>query len=117
MATKTRTFKNDTRVTQVVYDRHQDPHEVKPGETFVEDLSGVIDVNALIKKEKDRAALQTDVDEARRVKRVLALVSATKKVEDLDKFKDGESNQEVLDAILLKEKELLDGSVNGRPKG
>jgi tRNA A37 N6-isopentenylltransferase MiaA len=87
---------------------------VKPGETFVEDLSGVVDLNELIKKDRERRALQTNVDEARRVKRALALINATKKVEDLDKFKDGEKNQDVLDAILQKEKELLNvSSVDG----
>lgn len=108
MPTKMRVFKNDTKITQVYYDRHNNPHEVKPGATFVEDLSGVLDVNVLINQEKGRRALQANVDEARRVKRALALINATKNVEDLDKFKDGESNQDVLDAILLKEKELLD---------
>lgn len=117
MTTKTRVFKNDTKITQVYYDRHHNPHEVKPGGTFVEDLSGVVDLNVLINKEKERLALQTNVDEARRVKRALALISATKKAEDLDKFKNGEKNQDVLDAILLKEKELLDVSVNGRSEG
>ena len=117
MMTKTRVFKNDTKIKQVFYDRHNNPHELMPGETFVEDLSGVVDLNALINREKERRALEANVDEARRVKRALALISATKKVEDLDKFKDGEKNQDVLDAILLKEKELLDASVNGRSKG
>ncbi len=116
MAMKTRVFKNNTKITQVYYDRHNNPHEVKPGETFVEDLSNVVDLNELLNREKERRALQANVDEARRVKRVLALINATKKVEDLDKFKDGESNQDVLDAILLKEKELLDASVDGRPE-
>jgi FkbM family methyltransferase len=114
---KMRVFKNETKITQVFYDRHHNPHEVKPGATFVEDLSGVVDLNELIKKDKDRRALQDNVDEARRVKRALALINATKKVEDLDKFKDGEKNQDVLDAILLKEKELLDVSVNGESEG
>jgi FkbM family methyltransferase len=115
MATaKMRVFKNETKITQLFYDRHHNPHEVKPGETFVEDLSGVVDLNELIKKDRERRALQTNVDEARRVKRALALINATKKVEDLDKFKDGEKNQDVLDAILQKEKELLNvSSVDG----
>jgi hypothetical protein len=117
MTAKTRVFKNDTKITQVYYDRHNNPHEVRPGGTFVEDLSGVVDLNALINKEKDRLALQANVDEARRVKRALALISSTKKVEDLDKFKDGEKNQEVFDAILLKEKELLNVSVDGGSEG
>lgn len=117
MPTRTRVFKNDTKITQVFYDRHNNPHEVRPGETFIEDLSSVVDLNALINREKERRALEANVDEARRVKRALALISATKKVEDLDKFKDGEKNQDVLDTILLKEKELLDASVNGRSKG
>jgi len=83
---------------------------VRPGETFVENLSDAIDLNELLKKDRDRRVLQANVDEARRVKRVLALISATRKVEDLDRFKDGEINEDVLDAILLKEKELLDAS-------
>jgi hypothetical protein len=106
---KVRVFKNESKVTQVYYDRFNNPVELKPGETFTEDLSNVINVGDLVKREMDRRALADDVDESRRVRRKMALIRSTKRIEELDKFKDGEKNQDLLDAILLKEKELLDG--------
>jgi hypothetical protein len=110
---KVRVFKNESKVTQVFYDRLNNPVELKPGETFTEDLSKVINVGDLIKREVDRRALENDVDETRRVRRKMALVRSTRRLEDLDKLKDGEKNRDVLDAILLKEKELLDGDRSG----
>jgi len=104
---KKRIFKNDTKITQVYYNRARDPIELKPGETYVEDLSDAIDVNELIKKEKERRMLETDVDEAKRVKRLLAQIRVTRSLEELEKMKSGESNQDLIDAILVREKELL----------
>jgi len=66
---KKRIFKNDTKITQIYYNRTRDPIELKPGETYVEDLSGVIDVNELIKRERDRRAIEMDVDEAKTSKK------------------------------------------------
>jgi hypothetical protein len=113
MATKTRVFKNDTKITQVFYDRHFNPIQLKPGETYVEDMSGTISVKDLIDKEKERARLAADVDEGKRIRRKLAQVKVAAGLEDLDKLNDGETNQDVLDAILLKEKEMLNVE-NGR---
>jgi len=104
---KKRIFKNETKITQVYYNRSRDPIELKPGETYVEDLSDAIDVNELIKKEKERRMLETDVDEAKRVKRLLAQIRVTRSLEELEKMKSGESNQDLIDAILVREKELL----------
>lgn len=104
---KQRVFKNDTNIIQVYYNRQREPIELKPGETYVEDLSGVIDVNELIQKEKERRAIELDVEEAKRVRRLLAQIRVTKSIEDLEKLKEGETNQDVLDAILLREKELI----------
>lgn len=104
---KQRVFKNDTNIIQVYYNRQREPVELKPGETYVEDLSGVIDVNELIQKEKERRAIELDVEEAKRVRRLLAQIRVTKSIEDLEKLKEGETNQDVLDAILLREKELI----------
>jgi len=106
---RVRVFKNDTKVTQVYYDRFSNPRELKPGESFTEDLSKVINVGDLVKQEIDRRALTDDVDETRRLKRKMALIRSTRRVEELDKLKDGEKNQDCLDAILLRQKELLNG--------
>jgi hypothetical protein len=108
---KKRIFKNETKITQVYYNRARDPIELKPGETYVEDLRGVIDVNELIRRERDRRAIEMDVDEAKRVKRLLAQIRVTRSLEELEKIKSGESNQDVIDAILVREKELL---LNGK---
>ena len=116
MATKTRTFKNDAKITQVFYDRHLNPIQLKPGESYVEDMSGTISVKELIDKEKERARLAADVDEGKRIRRKLAQIKVAAGLEDLDKLRDGEKNQDVLDAILLKEKEMLNVE-NGRSKG
>ena len=115
MAAKTRTIKNATKVNQVYYDRHRNPITLKPGESFTEDLSGVIDVNALVRQEEDRRRLEVDVDEAKRVRKALALVRVSKSAEDLDKLRTDEKNPDVLDAILVREKEILDDA--GRIKG
>jgi hypothetical protein len=110
MTTKTRVFKNDTKITQVFYSRHLDPIQLKPGETFTEDMSGMINVRELIDKEKERAKLAADVDEGKRIRRKLVQVKVATSIEDLDKLGQGETNQDVLDAILVREKEILDGN-------
>lgn len=116
MTTKTRVFKNETKVPQIFYDRHFNPIHLKPGETFTEDMSGMINVNDLIDKEKERAKLAADVDEGKRIRRKLAQIKVATSIEDLDKFGQGETNQDVLDAILLREKEMLNVE-NGRSEG
>jgi hypothetical protein len=108
MATKTRVFKNETKVPQVYYNKLGDPVTVLPGKTYTEDLSNMVSLNDLLNRERERIRLQNDVDESKRVKKALALIRVAKTVEDLEKFKDDETNPEVLDAILLKEKELSD---------
>lgn len=107
---KTKVFRNDTKVIQLYYDRFRNPHEVSPGGTYVENLDEVIDVNALVKKEIDRRKMETDVTEMKRIRRTLGLVRMAKKVEDLEKMKENEMNPDVLDAILVREKELLDAA-------
>lgn len=107
MMEKKRIFKNETKVIQVFYDRNRNPIELKPGETYVEDLSGLIDLNELIRKERERRILEADVEEGKRVRRLLAQVRVSKSIEELEKLKEGETNQDVLDAILLREKELI----------
>jgi len=110
MATKTRVFKNETKITQVFYDRHFNPIQLKAGESYVEDMSGILDVRALINKEKERARLLADVDEGKKIRRKLAQVRVASSLEDLDKLGQEETNQDVLDAILVKEKEMLNGN-------
>ena len=116
MVTKTRVFRNDTKITQVFYDRHFNPIQLKPGEAFTEDMSGTINVRELIDKEKERAKLAADVDEGKRIRRKLAQIRVASSLEDLDKLGQGETNQDVLDAILLREKEMLNVE-NGRSEG
>jgi hypothetical protein len=116
MATKTRVFKNETKIMQIFYDRHFNPIHLKPGETFIEDMGGAVTVKELLDKEKERAKLAADVDEGKRIRRKLAQVRVAASIEDLDKLKDGETNQDVIDAILLKEKEMLNVE-NGRTEG
>jgi len=108
MATKTRVFKNETKVPQVFYNKFGDPVTVFPGKTYVEDVSNMVSLNDLLNRERERIRTQNDVDESKRVKKALALIRVAKAVEDLEKFRDGETNPEVLDAILLKEKEFSD---------
>ncbi len=102
-----RVYKNNTKVTQVIYDSKMTAVTVKPEETFVEDLSNEIDTNALVKREKEIRALKDDVQETRRVKKALALIRVAKTVEDLDKLLEGEQNPEVCEAALTKQKEIL----------
>ena len=116
MVTKTRVFRNDTKITQVFYDRHFNPIQLRPGQTFTEDMSGTINVRELIDKEKERAKLAADVDEGKRIRRKLAQIRVASSLEDLDKLGQGETNQDVLDAILLREKEMLNVE-NGRSEG
>jgi hypothetical protein len=108
MTTRTRTFKNEAKVNQVFYDSQNNPIQLKPGQEFVEDLSQAISLNDLLERERERRVMENDVTESRRAKRLIAQVKLTKSVEELDKLKDGEKNHDVLDAILIKEKELLD---------
>jgi hypothetical protein len=116
MATKTRVFKNETKVAQVFYDRHLNPTRLMPGEAFTEDMGGAINVKELIDKEKERARLAADVEEGKRIRRKLAQVKVAASIEDLDKLGQGETSQDVLDAILLREKEMLNVE-NGRSEG
>jgi len=116
MTTKTRVFKNETKVPQIFYDRHFNPIHLKPGQSYTEDMSGVLDVRELIDKEKERIKLMADVDEGKRIRRKLAQVRVASGLEDLDKLGQEETNQDVLDAILLREKEILNVK-NGRSEG
>ena len=108
MEKRTRTFKNTTTILQVIYNKRHDPITLKPGETYVEDISDVIDVNQLVRKERERRYAEIDLDEAKRVKKALAMVWIAKTPEDLEKLREVESNQDVLDAILAREKEMMD---------
>ena len=113
MVMKTRIFRNDTKIEQVFYDRYFNPVQLKPGETFTEDMSGTINVKDLIDKEKERTKLAADVDEGKRIRKKLAQIRVASSLEDLDKLGQGETNHDVLDAILLREKEMLNVE-NGR---
>lgn len=110
MAEKKRIFKNTSKIPQVYYNRYGDPITLKPGETFVEDLGGVIDVASLITQDQARKQTMDDVEEMKRVKRSLALTRVAKTQEALDKLREDETNQDILDVILYREKELLDES-------
>jgi hypothetical protein len=105
-----RIFKNETKIPQVYYDIRMNPVVVKPGTEYVEDLTGVIDSVALVNAELERRKNQGNVDVMKHVRKTLALIRLTKNVDELEKFRNGETNQEILDGILLKEKELLNGN-------
>jgi len=108
MTTRTRTFRNDTKVNQIFYDSQNNPIALKPGQEHVEDLTQAISLTDLLERERERRAMENDVVESRRAKRTIAQIKLVKSVEELDKFKEGEKNHDVLDEILIKEKELLD---------
>jgi len=107
MTTRTRVFKNETKVPQIFYDRHFNPIYLKPGQSYTEDMSGILDVRALIDKERERARLADDVDEGKRIRRKLAQVKVATSLDDLDRLGQEEANQDVLDAIMTKEREFL----------
>ena len=103
----TRTYKNKTKIDQVIYNSTMQPILVRPGQTYTEDTSSRIDLAALVGKELERDRVNQDVDEARRVKIALAAITATKTLEDLDKYEKGEMNPVVIDMITEKKKEFL----------
>jgi hypothetical protein len=93
-------YENKTKVLQVYYDRNMDPTiRLMPGERHVEAISGNLDT--------ELSKLSADVDEAKRVRKQLAVIRVSKSIEELDKFKEGEWNEEVLNGILSKRKDLL----------
>ena len=99
---KTRVFKNDTKILQVVYDHMGNPHEVKPGQTYTEDLSGCVNAGELVREELARRDLATNTEEAARVKRVMGSIRYAKTIEDLEKLKEDEKNPLVLEALNKK---------------
>ena len=105
MATKT--YKNDTKIDQLYYNSVREPILLRPGQSYTEDTSSRIDVAALVGKEIERDRVNQDVDEARRIKVVMAAISATKSLEELDKYEKGEMSPVVIDAITEKKKALL----------
>lgn len=109
-------FKNETKVPQVIYNRHHDPITLKPGQTYIEDMSDVIDVDALVRRERERRNTEMDLEEAKRIKKLLTMVRIAKTLEDLENLKESETNMDVLDAILAKEKEMIDAPGNRSPK-
>jgi hypothetical protein len=104
-----RKFKNESKIPQVFYNKRHDPILLKPGETYTEDISDMIDVNALVRRERERRNSEMDLEEAKRIKKALTMVRMAKTQEDLEKIREGEDSQDVLDAILAREKEILDG--------
>lgn len=102
-----RVYKNTTKKLQVIYDRYGNAIEVKPGQTFIEDMTDVIDIQDLLKKEQDRRATQNDADQMKEIKKKLDLVKAAKTTEELQPLKKDETNMDVIDAIMLREQELL----------
>ena len=124
----TRTFKNETKIDQVYYDSAMNPHLVRPGESYTEDLKNQINVRALAAQEMERQRVNEDVDEAKRVKIAVAAVKATTILEELEKYEKVEKNPIVIETITEKKKELLaamkgsgkkeKGNVqHGRPEG
>ena len=116
MEKQTRVVKNTTKISQVYYNRIGDPVMVPPGGTYVEDLSGVIDAGQLIRQEAERKRMEGDIEEIKRIKKVLASIRVAKSIDDLEKLKKDETNQEILYAIVSREKEILDdtGGVKGK---
>ncbi len=112
---KTKVYKNETKIPQVYYDRHRNPIYLRPGESYTEDVTDLIDVNALVAGEVARRRAESDLEEGRRVKRALAMVRTSKTIEELDRLRADEKNPDVIEAIQIREKELSDDA--GRAKG
>ena len=112
----TRTYKNETKIDQVIYNSTMQPILVRPGQTYTEDTSSRIDLAALVGRELERDRVNQDVDEARRVKIALAAISTTKTLEELNKYEKEEMNPAVIDIITEKKKELLAAMQRSRKK-
>jgi hypothetical protein len=107
-----RVFENKTKVPQIYYDKNMNPHYLKPGESFTEDMSEIVNAEELRKKQHDQVKLEGEVGELKRVKSHMGYIRAAKTMEDLQRLRENEINQDLLGAILKKEKELLEKQVS-----
>ena len=114
MMEKKRVFENKTKILQGFYDFHGNLITLKPGETYVEDLSKYQDVPALVMNDFRNKQTEAAIDEQKRVNKKLKAVKEAKTEEELDALKEGEHNNEVLEAILARYKgrEGMEGKSN-----
>jgi hypothetical protein len=98
-----RILENNTKVLQVYYDRNGDRIELKPGQRHVETISGNVNPDEL----SELSRLEADVEEKKRIKTKLALIRVSQSIEELDKFKEHEMSDQVMSAILERQRELL----------
>lgn len=113
---KVRIFENNTKVTQIFYDKFMNPIVLKPGQRHEEDMSEVINHEEMRKKEIERFKLEGEVEESKRVKSTLAVIRVSKNIEDLERLRKKETNTELITAILKKQKELLDKEIFNYPE-
>jgi len=110
-------YVNEKKIDQGYYDPDGNFFILKPGQKKEFDVSKRPELGALIQDQFKARQTELAIEEQKRVKRQLAFVRAAKTEEELDLLKIDEKSNEVLEAILVKYKELTAAEVKDESRG